>query len=628
MPDDHAETDEAARRAPRSFVLPLACALVALTVRAVVTTAQWRGNALVREPRLDDLYYLDWAREIASGAVLSAGPLGASEPYVLNPLLAWVLAPAAWLGAVHVGALVINALLAAGTSWLSAAAARRHAGTMAGWTAGLAVAFSAPLVHLDGHVTVAGLAAFLVAGAVFACAPPRDGERGHGPIAAGVWLGLGALARPVALLALPFVAWLHLRGTERGDSGRAGRLSGARAALVTVAVFGAFAVGSLVRNVTVSGEPVVYTAANGLNLHLGNNDAARRLGAMFTHEFRFSPREMHADARHRVGWELQRLPTRVEVSTWYRDQALDELRSNPGASLRHHLQKARWFAAPYEVPSSADLEYERGFVPLLHLGFVPTWLLVALAAGGAWAARRERDLLLGAGGLVLAHLAACTLAFPLSHYRAPVIPALAVLAGVAVAGVLGARASAMRARAGRERLAVIGVASLVALLGWLPPGPGSLPAVRATNDAIGRLNVGDGPGAVEAMSRALAIDADDPGSWLVMAEAQRLAGRPDLARTWADRAADAQPWNVAARSARARLDLDLGAPARAVSDVDALVGRLPWSAAARGERGVIRCFAGDVDGAREDLEAALAGGYSPDPRALERCGLSPRDPRR
>src|SRR5262249_17773368 len=152
----------------------------------------------------------------------------------------------------------------------------RFAGSAAAWVAGLACAFSAALAHLDANVAISGLAAFLVAGTCFACAP--GGGRGRGPAAAGVWLGVSALARPGPVCAVPFVAWLRARRVD----GRAARL---RAAMLVVAPVALLAAIPFARNIVVSGESVVYTASNGLNLHLGNNPAGRRLRAMQTDDF-------------------------------------------------------------------------------------------------------------------------------------------------------------------------------------------------------------------------------------------------------------------------------------------------------------------------------------------------------
>ncbi len=596
------------RTAARARAPELVCAAVGTLLRAVAAWQQWHANPVVRAPRLDALYYIEWGREIAAGHVLSAGPVGAGEPYLLNPLYAWLLGALALLPAgLHVATLVAQALLGGATAWITASAARRFAGGSRGaaWCAGLATAACVPLVHLATHVSVATLAAFLVAGALHALAPvERASHAARRGAVAGLWLGLGALARPVALLALPFAAWLLLR--------RDGR----RAAVALCAAFACCSAVSFVRNVAVSGEPVVYTAADGQNLHLGVNPLARASGSMLTDAFRFAPTAMHEDARLRVALELGHEPSRREVSAWYRADALREVRRAPGAALAFYARKLRWFVSAYEPPSSADLTYDAYHVPWLPWCGVPWCVLAACGLAGAWVCRRDRELLLAALGFVAAHALACTLSFPLSHYRAPAAPALAVLAACGIARV---RAADLRAR-----VVCAGVALGVLVAALLPPQPAESGAVRHVNDAIAALNRGD--------AAAAARDADtslrELPAWsvprLVRGQARFLLRDLVGARDDAAAVVQAQPWNVVARRLVAVVDVNLGHAEAAVADLDAFTARVPWSVAARGARGELRAYAGHADAARDDLEWACSRGYDADPDALRRAGLAPR----
>jgi len=443
--------------------LAAACAFV---VRLAVGLQGLSQNPLLTKPQLDSEYYVRWAREIASGDFTSAHGVVGPTPYILNPLYAFVLAPLA--GAFHdawipTAVMAFQALLGAATAALAATAARRLFGRAAAWTAGLAVAFSTVLVQLDTHVAVSGVAAFLTAGAVFAAAPRADGSsgKGHGPIAKGLWLGVGALARPITPLALPFFAWDEFR---RAASGRWKRVA------LLVAAFAACAMPSLWRNWSVGGEPVVYTAASGLNAHLGNNPEARKYRTMASPWVRFNPEKMHEDARIYVSLYTGKEPTPSQVSSYFTKMTIEELFRATGESIGFYLNKARWFVAPVEVPSSASLANDLAFAPLLRAAFVPTWLVAAAAFAGLFLHRRRRDVVCGPGALLFAHWAVLTLVFPLSHYRSPAIPALAVLAGGAVhASVVAWKNGAKR----RVAAIVVGVA-VVAAAGAIPPQPRSL----------------------------------------------------------------------------------------------------------------------------------------------------------
>jgi 4-amino-4-deoxy-L-arabinose transferase-like glycosyltransferase len=583
--------------------------VLAIAVRAAIgLQAHARG---VTAPTLDGAYYLDWAHDIAAGDVLGLHGTVHGEAFLFNPLYAYVIAPlVAVFGRAEMPVVILQALLAGATAALAAGAARRYAGQVAAWVAGLAVAFSAVLVHLDGKVAVSGLAAFLVAGVVWSTAPDEADEharaRGRGPFATGAWIGLSLLARPVLLAALPFAAWAHARRSSR---------PGHVLALVLVPVAVCAGV-SLARNLAVAGDPVVFTAANGQNLHLGNNPSARRLMAMATDEFRFGPVVMHEDAKYRVAYELRREPSRAEVSSWFADRALDDFRAAPGASLAWYGTKLRWFAGPAELASSDEMAADRQRVPLSALAFVPTWLLVALAAGSVVAAARRDDLLLGPGAVVAAHVLACTLVYPLAHYRSPAVPALAVMAGVGVSQAV----AAVRARRTAVLSGSLVVAAGVAVLGALPPQASAFPEARLADEAAAAFARGDDAAADDLAQRSLARSPGDPQALAVRLMVATRQGRSEDARAHAVRLTELRPWDPDARLDVAWNDLRLGRTPDALREADAVVAIYPWSAKVRAARAGMRAVAGDRAGALDDVEFARQRGVEVEPWVLQRLG--------
>lgn len=529
------------------------CAAVGLLVRLLALGQSWSANPLVQWPQLDGLIYLSWARDIGAGDWLGEGGFAAGEPFFFNPLYAYLLSPFLAripepvgfpLSATHhlivgrlLAILVVQCCLGAGTSALTALAARRFFSVRAAWIAGLAVACSAALVQLDMHIAVSGLAAFLTAGTVLACAPrpaPAAGSAGGSdeagsdeggepapptvgrPVLAGLWLGIGALARPITPLSLPFVAWLFARRSRGGW----------RSAMIVVAVFAACAVPSLARNWWVSGSPYVYTAAGGINAHLGNNPTARAARTMASSDFRFGPFDMHPTARRFVARETERPLEDVswdDVSAHFWQRTRRAFVNAPTESSAFYLHKLRWFASAGEPPSSASIVNDREFAPLLRLAFVPTFLLVALGLVGLWVHRSRLEVVLGPGAVVAAHLAVLTLVFPLSHYRSPVIPALAVLAA-------GALDWGLRAwRSGRPRAFFAAAAGVLAIVvaGALPPQP----SAERTSNAM----------RIATTYRDIALQSGDRGDFARaerwVAEARRVQAedwpdRPDLPDAW------------------------------------------------------------------------------------------------
>ncbi|MCE9634620.1 MAG: tetratricopeptide repeat protein [Planctomycetes bacterium] len=539
------------------------CAAVAFFFRLAMLAQSWTTNELVRDPVLDGTVYLRWAREIAQGDVLGRRGAAAGEPWLLNPLYAYVLAPfAAIFASPLLPVLVAQAILGAGAAALTAgaasrmfgrSAASRTFGRSAAWTAGLLVTFAMPLAQLDAHVAVAELAAFLVAGACFACAPalPDDRPSAHGPVAAGLWLGLGALARPITPLALPFVAW-HL-------ARRSGRPL--RTAVTVVAVFAACALPSLLRNWTVSGEPVVYTASGGVNAYIANNEASRTFRGMTAPGIRFHPVWMHEDAKAEVARALEHDPTRSEISSWYWRRTIDAAVAEPLATASHLFHKARWMLSPTEIPSSASLAVDLVSTPRLAMAFVPAWLIVSLGVAGLWMQRRRADVLLGVGAVALAHWAVLTVVFPLSHYRAPALPAFAVLAGGAIAAVLAAP-EGRRARALTWTL-VVAVAAAIA--GAVDPRPDSLRSrdflvVGSRALDAGRLEEAEAHAraAIDAVHEDRGPDVEHPLAWTFLGDVLLARGRLVESRTALDRALSLDPSDAMALVARSRLSERMG----------------------------------------------------------------------
>jgi len=621
-----ADTSAASGGTSRAFRDPAWTAAVVATLVRGATASQTIPRG-VSAPILDGDYYLAWAHDIASGDFLGRAGAIHGKPFLFNPLYAYVIAPLVGaFGRSSAAVVVFQALLAGATAWLAASAARRFAGRAAGWTAGLATALSAVLVHLDAKVAVSGLAAFLVAGTCFACAPrDMENERGHGPLAAGLWLGLSALARPVTLFALPFVMLLFARRDAR-------RL---RAALLVALPFAACAGLSFARNLAVSGEPVVFTAANGQNLHLGNNPAARRVGAMATDEFTFGPTAMHDEARYRVAYETGREPTSSEISAWFTRRAVADFKDAPRESLAWCWTKLRWFASPAELSSSSTFDGDHETAPLLRIAFVPTWMLVAAAAAALVASRGRRDLLSGPGALVLAHVVSCTIVFPLSHYRSPAVPALAVMVGVAVADVV----AAARAGRGRTAFAAGALAVLVAVVGALPPQSLDYPpsalladqslapldraraaASRGDFDAAAR----DFAAADDLARRALELEPQDTTALTVRMQVANHDLRYADAREFAEKLVRKRPWNPNYLIDAALADARLGKKEDALREADQFVELYPWSGLTHGWRGAIHVVLDDVKGAVPDLEFALDRGEPPPAWALDAAGVAPR----
>jgi tetratricopeptide (TPR) repeat protein len=271
-----------------------------------------------------------------------------------------------------------------------------------------------------------------------------------------------------------------------------------------------------------------------------------------------------------------------------------------------------------ELASSDVLQQDAARAPLLKLAFVRTWVLLALAVAAVIVAWRRWDLALGPGAIVASHALACTLVYPLSHYRSPAIPAMAVMAGVGFADLAGALTPVGRRRLG---VAALAAAALVAILGAVPPQAPTFAEAAVAESAAAAYAAGDDETAEALARQSLAVSPDDLLALTVQLQVATRQGRLEDARRAASRLVELRPWDPSALTDVAWTDARLGRTALALQEVDAVVALYPWSGKVRSGRGVVRLFTGDVAGGREDLRFAMDRGVRPPAWALEKAGL-------
>lgn len=381
---------------------------VALVVRlAYFLTAH--GPAF-DHPILDADYYDHLATRLASGAGFP------DEPFWQPPLYPWLLG---WLYRIFGHTLwaprLFQAALGAASAALCCESARRLTDKpLAGIAAGLLVALHGTLVFYDGELlptTIAAFAASLVLW-ILTCVPPS----GKSAVGLGVAVGLGALAvAPIFLLVFP-AAWAVAEKKS---------LRPLLCAAAAVAVIAPVTLTNRAR----SGEWIFISANGGVNLWIGNNPNVDRAMAI----------------RPGAEWEaLVGEPERQGVagagaqSDYFVKKTARWCASAPGACLKNLAWKTRLLLVSRDLPRNEDLYIAREQSPVLgalvaRMGgaALPYTLLWPLGVGGAvflWLGRSRERIAVIAAALALA--APSILFFVSGRYRAPLAPALCVLAAV------------------------------------------------------------------------------------------------------------------------------------------------------------------------------------------------------
>lgn len=396
--------------------------LLAAALR-LVYWLQLHDSPFFLHPVIDASTYHQFARDVA------AGRWTADDVYYQPPLYPYALGVVYSVFGPNIAvARLLQLLLGAVVCALTAVLARRLFGELAGWVAGLACALYRPLIFYEGELLNPILVLALNVAALLVLIPGRPEGACRGGLLetgalstrrlfwAGLLLGLSTVTRSEMAL---FAALVAAGAVFGGAPGMGARL---RRGAVFSAAFLLPIVPFTAHNVVVGGEWVPISSNLGINLYLGNSgDYDATVGI-----------------RPGLGWrKLNYEPRRAGIppdaagatSRWWTRRALARIADDPAGWLRTLGRKAWLMVGAAEV--QRNLEFGGRFTPLLAA--LPGWGMVfPLAAMGlvvAWKRRCGSLLAL----YLLVYVAVLLAFFVAGRFRLPMVPVLAVFAGLAVA---------------------------------------------------------------------------------------------------------------------------------------------------------------------------------------------------
>ncbi len=473
------------------WVALAAICAVALLLRLWNVQQLYAHDPFFAWPSVDERMYHEWAQAIAAGdwwgdQVFLNGPL---YPYLLAGLYA-LQGPS--LLAAKVAHALLGTLTCALTWWVG----RRLFAPAVALGAAALVAASRILIFYDSTLVVDALTVPLALLAVGAVRVAADRPSAGRWLAAGAAVGLGALARPNALILGALCgAWAGWALRERATTARLGWLA-------------AYALGALLwvapvawRNYAVGGDFVPITYSGGMNLFLGNNpDANGSFGvpSIFPRSAADDPWEQR-EMFQRAAEQSEGRPLRPsEVSRFWSAQALRFAREYPAQWALLLWRKLELATNAFEPWNIRSLTITREFSAVLRLPLVGFGLLAPLAVAGlALTAARWRELV-PLYALLATVLATLLVFFVLARYRLPAIPVLALFASAGVGD--GVR----RVRDGSPRAVGAALAAAAIAAVWVHRG------VVRDDLSIAYYNLGnrykdlaDWPRAIESYRRVL-----------------------------------------------------------------------------------------------------------------------------
>lgn len=437
---------------PRGAEIALLIAI--LTGGALLRVAYFadlRADPLYVSPALDAQLHDYWAWGIASGDwTPPAGkpdPRIATTPYFRPPgypcMLSAVYRAA---GRDPAAPRVLQFALGLATAALGWWLGRRLAGRTAGLAAAAILASCWSLVYFEGQLLDPAILSLLTLLSVLATLRAGENPTPARGLLAGLAFGAFALIRPNILLVAPAaVLWLVWVTRRRGNSGR-GRV--AAAALLAGLALAILPV--TVRNRVAGGEWVLLSTNGGINLYVGNNDAADAQSAAIPEIEELTGSGGWTlfdwpDIVAALGRKLGHPVGQAEASRYWGRQATAWIATHPARFAALTARRAALFWGPAEV-SEHDARLTRaasGVLRRIPIGFPFALALAITGAAALVAGRREiggvpptSDTDLETAALLGAFAAAYFLSYLAfffnARFRAPLVPILALLAGIAV----------------------------------------------------------------------------------------------------------------------------------------------------------------------------------------------------
>jgi len=502
-------------------------AVVALFVR-LIYLLEFQSSVFFSVPILDAAWHAEWAHRIAGGNLLDGAP------YFRAPLYTWFLATIEALAGPNPWAsrLVQAVLGALGAAFVAMAAGKMS--PRAGLPAGLVMALYGPLVFSSGELLheallLPVLAAWLLV-TVHALSELDDPDAGVLPwFGAALLLGVAAIIRPSALVLAPLL--LFAPRLTRQASGARHLRGGLLFPIVAGIILPIVPVTAI--NYVRSGDPVLIASQGGINFYAGNNPAA--------------------DGRHVVipeladlgGWEDFEPRVRAiaetaekrrlgpsDVSNWWFDRGIAWIREEPGNAAQLWLVKIGALLCGYEQPNNRDIAVARQDSLLLavlvgRIGpfFWPWGWLLPFALFGAAMAQKERLVRLPLAAAVL-YGASLLPFFVCDRFRLPIVPFLAIPAGIGIAAL----PELLRGPLSRHARALL-VTAMGFLLGAMTWGADTRVNSADSWHRLGEALYNDGRPfpALEAFNEAVRLNPDDEAirlgrAWTLLAAADSLTG--------------------------------------------------------------------------------------------------------
>ncbi len=383
-------------------------------------------RALLVLQSMDSLIFHEWAVRIAGGDLLVGDRL-----FTLSPFYSYLVAAIyALAGSDMFSAILVQLVLGAGGVVVIYFAGRILFSPFTGVAAAGLTAFYGHYILTEGLLLSEAFIPFLTALFILWTAWALKRQSPALFIVSGILLGMLFLTRPqyfLVVAVLPVFGFLgaSLRDRRQRQGWRE------RKAMLKILAFGAAGAALMtaplaIRNLSVTGRPVLVTPAGGVNFYIGNNPKAK--GTWYVPKgFRTTQEGMLEDfAKAAGGGEYNDTHSRYWFSRGFK--AIGE--DFPGW-VRLMLRKAALFWNNRETPLNFDYSFLKERLKSPGYAFIPFFVVGSLGLLGLFLAMREKKalwLVLAAAG----YFGGTVLFFICARYRVALVPYLVLFAAYAV----------------------------------------------------------------------------------------------------------------------------------------------------------------------------------------------------
>jgi len=371
------------------------------------------------------------------------------------------------------------------------------------------------------------------------------------------------------------------------------------------------------RNYAVAGGFYLTTSQFGPNFYIGNNPSADGTYASIR-SGRGAPEFERQDAREVAEQAAGRALSPAEVSSYWTEQAVEFITSQPGAWLRLTGRKiALLFNSAEMLDTESQESYAEWSLPLRLGGVAGHFgVLVPLAAFGLIATWHQRRRLWVLHALALAYAASVVMFYVFARYRYPLVPFLMLYAAAGLAipfdSPFDSPPRSFRAwwlaqgwRSWRPAAVMAAVVAVAIFANWPLLSTSLMRAITETNLAAALQAQGRYDEAVAHYQRALAHRDTYAPAYNNLGTALRAQGKLDEAIAQYRRALSLQPDFPDARFNLANAEMAKGQPLTAIEQFREALTREPDSVETHTNLAIALEASGDANGAIAEFREAL-----------------------